>query len=560
MNELFLTIVNRSISASWLILAVLLLRFALKKAAPKWVNVLLWGIVAVRLLCPFSFESALSLIPSAETIPLNIEMDTTPSIHSGIDAINNAVNPILYRSNTPMAGASANPLQITVALLESLWILGMLAMAVYAAVSYGTLRRRVRTAVRCKDNIFRSENVCSPFVLGIVKPKIYLPFTQESEHVLAHEQAHIHRKDHWWKPLGFLLLMLHWFNPLMWLAYALLCRDIELACDERVIKALNPEQRADYTQALVACSVSRRSLAACPIAFGEGNVKERVKSVLQYKKPAFWVIVAAVVVCAAVAVCFLTDPKTEPPALLQWFDFTEDLSDKESPLTTELPAFPDVTFRYTSAEITATDPQSNEPTVLISGMPVWSAYFCDLNGDGLPELCADCSFGSGIIDERIAVYDCANGVGYELSDRGNYDFTLCPTQTGLCVQKTKYGTGETVALGRLLLKNNVLQMEEISSDQATEYYLTIGSEGVKSIEYSLSGESGGVVNADGSLYKKGTRLWLEFLNGRTDLRGLTLKALDENGETVWRASIPNTDNNSAFTHLNIDGWELTNLK
>lgn len=463
MNELFLTIVNRSISASWLILAVLLLRFALKKA-PKWVNVLLWGIVAVRLLCPFSFESALSLVPSAETIPLNIEMDTTPSIHSGIHAINNAVNPIIRRSNTPMTGASANPLQITIAIYEHLWIFGMIVLTLYTAISYWRLRHKVDTAVRCKDNIFRSENVCSPFVLGIVKPRIYLPFELDGpdlDNVITHEQAHIRRKDHWWKPLGFLLLSIHWFNPLMWLAYALLCRDIELACDERVIKTLNHEQRADYTQALVACSVSRRSLAACPIAFGEGNVKVRVKSVLQYKKPAFWVIVAAVVVCAVVAVCFLTDPKTESPALLQWFDFTEDPSGKDSPLTTELPAFPDVTFRYSFTEITATDPQSNEPTVLISGMPIWSAYFCDLNGDGLPELCADSSFGSGIIDERIVVYDCANGVGYELSDRGNYDFTLCPTETGLCVQKMKYGTGETAALGRLVLKNNVLQMEEI---------------------------------------------------------------------------------------------------
>lgn len=310
MNELFLKIINMSISASWLVLAVLILRLVLKKA-PKWVNVLLWGIVAIRLICPFSFESALSLIPSAETIPLNIGMDTTPTINSGINAINNAVNPIISQSNTPMAGASANPLQITIGIYEYIWIFGMIALALYTAISYWRLRLKVDTAVRYKDNIFQSENVNSPFVLGIFKPRIYLPFKmdeQDKEHVVAHEQAHIRRKDHWWKPLGFLLLTIHWFNPLMWLAYVLLCRDIELACDEKVIKELGNEQRADYTQALVGCSVNRRMIAACPLAFGEVGVKERVKSVMNYKKPAFWIVVLAVIACVIVAVCFLTNP------------------------------------------------------------------------------------------------------------------------------------------------------------------------------------------------------------------------------------------------------------
>ena len=313
MNELFLKIINMSISASWLVLAVLILRFVLKKA-PKWINVLLWGIVAIRLICPFSFESALSLIPSAETIPLNIGMDTTPTIDSGINAINNAVNPIISQSNTSMAGASVNPMQITIGIYEYLWIFGMIVLALYTAISYWRLRCKVDTAVRYKDNIFQSENVSSPFVLGIVKPRIYLPFKldgQNLDHVVAHEQAHIRRKDHWWKPLGFVLLTLHWFNPLIWLAYVLLCRDIELACDEKVIKELGNEQRADYTQALVACSVNRRMIAACPLAFGEVGVKERVRSVMNYKKPAFWIIILAVIACVGVAVCFLTNPKQD---------------------------------------------------------------------------------------------------------------------------------------------------------------------------------------------------------------------------------------------------------
>ena len=314
MNELFLKIINMSISASWLILAVLILRLVLKKA-PKWVNVLLWGIVAVRLICPLSFESALSLIPSSETIPLDIEMAAKPTIDSGVPAINSVVNPVLSSFAPPQhVLTSANPLQIWIPILNIIWLIGVGALLLYTAVSHWRLCRKVDTAVRYKGNIFQSENVSSPFVLGIIKPRIYLPFNmngQDLEHVVAHEQAHIRRKDHWWKPLGFLLLTIHWFNPLMWLAYVLLCRDIELACDEKVIKELGNEQRADYMQALVACSVNRRMIAACPLAFGEVGVKERVKSVMNYKKPAFWVIIIAVIICVGVAACFLTNPKQD---------------------------------------------------------------------------------------------------------------------------------------------------------------------------------------------------------------------------------------------------------
>lgn len=311
MNEVFLKIINMSIMAGWLVLAVLILRLVLKKA-PKWINVLLWGIVAVRLIFPFSIESALSLIPSAETIPTNMEAYADPAIDSGIDAVNSVINPVISASLTSSSAAGANPLQLWLPVALTLWILGMAALLLYTAVSCYRIRRRVSTAVLYRDNIFQSENVISPFVLGIIRPRIYLPFKMEGEdHIIAHEQAHICRKDHLWKPLGFFLLTIHWFNPLMWLAYVMLCRDIELACDEKVIQKLGNEQRADYTRALVACSVNRRMIAACPLAFGEVGVKERVKAVMNYKKPAFGVIAAAVLVCAAAAVCFLTNPRQE---------------------------------------------------------------------------------------------------------------------------------------------------------------------------------------------------------------------------------------------------------
>lgn len=313
MSQIFLRMINMSISASYIVLAVLLLRLLFKKA-PKWITVALWGIVAVRLVCPFSFESVLSLIPSAEVVSPSIMTDQTPTVHTGIPFVNTVVNPIIGESFAPAPGDSANPLQILVPVFSVVWVIGMLALLVYAVISYARVRRKVGTAVLYRDNVYQSENIASPFVLGLIKPRIYLPFhmcEQDMPHVVAHEQAHVRRRDYLWKPLGFLLLTLHWFNPLMWFGYVLLCRDIELACDEKVIRALDRDARADYSEALLRCSINRRMIAACPLAFGEVGVKERVRSVLSYKKPAFWIILASLVACVVVAVCFLTDPVRE---------------------------------------------------------------------------------------------------------------------------------------------------------------------------------------------------------------------------------------------------------
>ena len=312
MNVLFLKIINMSISASWLVMAVLILRLVLKKA-PKWVNVLLWGIVAVRLICPFSFESALSLIPSAETFPEKAISGPSFDVQTGITPVDNRINDYLGDRYFEGVTVPANNGNHMMNILSIVWTIGILLLIAYTVISYWRLHREIDTAVRYKDNLFQSENVSSPFVLGLIKPRIYLPFSingQDLEHVVAHEQAHIHRKDHWWKPLGFLLLTVHWFNPFVWLSYVLLCRDIELACDEKVIRELGNEQRADYTQALVACSINRRTIAACPLAFGEVGVKERVKSVMNYKKPAFGIVFLAAIACFGVAVCFLTNPIT----------------------------------------------------------------------------------------------------------------------------------------------------------------------------------------------------------------------------------------------------------
>ncbi len=470
MSELFLKIVNMSISASWIVIVVLTLRLCLKKA-PKWAKVLLWGIVAVRMILPFSIESAVSLIPSAETISPTIMMDQIPSIRTGVSAFNYVINPVISSSFAAAPGASANPLQIWIPIIAVIWLSGALALFLYSAVSYWRLRRKVCEAVILRDNIYQCENVCSPFVLGIINPKIYLPYHMdgcEMNQVIAHEQTHILRKDHWWKLLGFLLLAVHWFNPLMWLSYMLLCRDIELACDEKVIRGMDNEQRADYAQALVACSVNRRVMATCPLAFGEVGVKERVKSVMRYKKPAFWVVLASVVVCAAVAVCFLTNPKSkgsnagnrEAMRAEMWFDYLEtpNKMDWNVQLEIELPEYPGVTFRWHPERMEAVT--ENEITLLYTGMPIWSTYFCDLTGDGLPELCSTLSVGSGMVDNRIIVYDYANGASYTLEDRGEYDYSLRLDKKDGClwVDKKVYNRDDIVASGKPFLTDNGLQV------------------------------------------------------------------------------------------------------
>lgn len=317
MAAVFLKLLNLSISASWLVLAVLVLRLVSKRS-PKWMNVLLWGMVALRLMLPFSIESALSLIPSAETLsPEVVRFDPAPTITSGVEFIDNAVNPSLSESFAAAPLASVNPLYVWTYLAGWVWLIGLGAMLLYALVSYLRLRRRVSVSLCVRENIYLCDAISSPFILGVVKPRIYLPSGLDEvqrQNVLSHERAHLARRDHWWKPLGFALLAVYWFNPVLWLAYALLCRDIELACDERVIRTMDESAVKTYSTVLLACSMPRKAVITCPLAFGEVGVKERVRNALRYKKPAFWVVAASVAVCVVVAVCFLTNPPTDTDA------------------------------------------------------------------------------------------------------------------------------------------------------------------------------------------------------------------------------------------------------
>lgn len=318
MGDIFLKLLNMSITASWLILAVLCIRLLFRKI-PKWITCLLWGVVAIRLIFPLSIESAFSLQLSAEPIRTSTMVEGelipyVPSVDSNIGVVENTVNPLLAEAFAYQETESVAPLQIATEIAGSVWLCGMVVLLIFALVSMIKLRLRVREAVRYKENIYICDAVKSPFILGIIKPRIYLSSAlseEEMDYIIAHERAHLKRKDHLWKPFGYLLLRIYWFNPLCWIAYIMLCKDIELACDEKVIKDMSFGDKKEYSRVLLFCATQRHLVMAYPLAFGEVGVKERVKTVLNYKKPTFWITIAAIVVCAIVAICFLTNPAKE---------------------------------------------------------------------------------------------------------------------------------------------------------------------------------------------------------------------------------------------------------
>lgn len=332
-------IFNIGISASFFALAVIAFRAIFKKA-PKWLVVALWALVAIRLICPFSIESSMSLIPSAETLPYEevFDSDADSSDTVSFDLVKNPLYSEFAGDGAQASLSGFDTMAIPFGIY--IWFFGVFAMLLYALVSYIRLRHTVRTAIPLKDNVWLCDSVKSPFILGVFRPRIYLPSdmdVQTAELVLRHERAHLKRRDHLWKPLGFVLLSIYWFNPVLWLSYILLCRDIELACDEKVIKGMENADKKAYSEALLSCSVPHRMIAACPVAFGEVGVKKRIKSVLNYKKPAFWVILIALIVSIVIALCFMTDPKSENGGTVN-YDGVDEISELSFDMDKILPS------------------------------------------------------------------------------------------------------------------------------------------------------------------------------------------------------------------------------
>ncbi len=317
LDDLFLSVLNMSLFASYVIVFVLLARLVLKKS-PKVFSYALWGVVLLRLLCPLSFESALSLIPiGKQPISQNIIYSQTPQISTGMTVVDNMINPILPAPTD--VGASINPIQVWLFIGEIVWILGIVVILIYSIISFMKLSRSLITSTPLKDNIYLADHISTPFVLGMIRPKIYLPSSlleNEQNYIIAHELCHIKRFDHITRMLSFLALSIHWFNPLVWIAFVLSGKDMELSCDESVMKSMDIDIKAEYSQSLLRFSTSKRMIHATPLAFGEGNTKGRVKNVLNYKKSAFWVVIVAAVSCAVMIICFSSNPIRLP------FDFS----------------------------------------------------------------------------------------------------------------------------------------------------------------------------------------------------------------------------------------------
>ncbi|TCO72151.1 M56 family metallopeptidase [Marinisporobacter balticus] len=311
MIELFISVLNMSVTASYVILFVILVRLLLKKA-PKVISYALWGVVAFRLIIPFSFESMFSLMPRnthTVSIPHDIIYQQSPQINKGIEVVDSFVSQSLP---APTVEASVNPLQIYIEIGAYIWILGIMILLIYSVVSILLLERQLKSAQLIEQNIFEAKNLKTPFVLGLIRPKIYLPVglnATERSYILLHEQTHINRKDHIIKIFAFLILSIHWFNPLVWIAFILMSTDMELSCDERVLKKMNEDIKKPYANSLLSLATGRHILNGNPLAFGEGNVRGRIKNVLNYKKFSFWVIAVSMITVIIVGIALVTNPK-----------------------------------------------------------------------------------------------------------------------------------------------------------------------------------------------------------------------------------------------------------
>ncbi len=318
MNGIFFKILNMALTASWLIIAVAVVRMLIKKA-PRWISCLLWALVLLRLVLPFSFESRLSLVPSVGTVGYETVTQSSGEVPSEGAAPfivtvggEQASAPAVSDPDAPEKNRNGDFLKALISAAPFVWVGGAALMLAYALFSYARLKRKVAASVPAGAGVMACDDIGSPFILGIIKPKIYVPSSMSGrplELVTEHEKAHIKRLDHLWKPLGYLALTVYWLDPLCWLAYILFCRDIEAACDEKVVRDMDKEGVAEYSRTLLDFSAPKKTVSACPLAFGEVGVKQRIKRILNYKKPAFWIIAAAILLCAAVAVCFLTDKK-----------------------------------------------------------------------------------------------------------------------------------------------------------------------------------------------------------------------------------------------------------
>jgi beta-lactamase regulating signal transducer with metallopeptidase domain len=473
MMEAFLrTLLNMSLTGSLAILAVLLLRLALK-GLPKIYSYALWTVVLFRLLCPVSVESHFSLlgaldVPVTESGSINFlpqqSQDPTAGELPPVTAPPVTQSPAV---TIPLAGPgvtmpAGKPAPVTQkltpeALAMAVYLLGVAAMGMYSVVSYLQLRRSLAEQAHLRENIYLADHIPTPFVMGLVRPRIYLPSgmeEKEQSYILLHERHHIRRGDHWVKALAFAALCMHWFNPLVWLAFGLLTRDMEMSCDEAVLQKLGTGIRAEYSQSLLRFTTGRSGFAGTPLAFGEGDAKGRIRNMKNWKKPKLWLCVLGAVACLALVICLATNPFNKSKDQV-WFD-CNTMKYEDFPETYTHPAFPNVVFHCDRTKVWITTP-TETVEVKNATMGMMNIYLSDLNGDGKPELCGTCDPPMlSYTQHYIWVYDLVNRAEYKM--RQPVDARYCDlymVDGRMRASRTTNGEN-TVVSGTLTIRNSEL--------------------------------------------------------------------------------------------------------
>ena len=481
--SLFWQVVRLSLTAGWMILVLLALRPLLKKA-PRRFSCLLWGLVAVRLALPFSFESRVSMVPQAAAAPQKIAQALNPGQMNWVSPAALAANPL------PAAEAAA-PAFSPASLIPLAWGLGIAAMLLYAAVSYFRLSRQVRLSAPAGKRVYRCDTISTPFILGIVNPKIYLPSDLDERtavSVLAHEQAHLRRGDHLWKPLGYVLLSIYWFNPLCWVAYFLFCRDVEQACDEAVIERMNPQQKKDYSAALLACAAPNR-IQVCPLAFAEVGVKQRIAGVLNYRKPKFWVVTLAALLCVSLTAGLLTDPVKATKA--------EDNTQQTLPTGAEISTTVGVPLNVrsepsrtspvlatlkagTAVQILRSENRDGITWVYVSADTltengwVMAIYLNTAEGEALPTVSADVTHGSP---------SNTSGNTVTVTTKGTVDLYASPTVRGRVVFQLEDGSPVTILRIDFIGQQSWAYVQSVDLDRPG--WILVDSLNTESIDLSI---------------------------------------------------------------------------
>ncbi len=483
MVELCLTFFNISIAAGWAIIAVILLRFLLKAIkAPGYIINILWLIVGIRLVMPFSISSPFSLVPSVNTLPVDVMQNETPVIHTGIDSFNRVVNPVVKDVAYSAQQGGMNLWQMLSIAAAIVWLVVVAVLIMHGVVRWIILNRKLKNSMRLRDNIYLYDGASNAFVFGF-PAKIYVSSyvnQAQRELVILHEQTHIKRKDHWWKPIAYLLVCINWYNPLVWVAYAMLSKDIEAACDQNTVKNMTMEQKLDYSQALLDCSAMPRSVALCPIAFGEVSIKSRIKGVLKYRKPALWTVITAVLSCLVITVCFLTDPavkaistsspdfiplselKYVPPEGENESETTDYRFDKYPRFT--VPALKNVEFIKTENDLVILNDQEELEYISLINLTN-GVYFRDYTRDGVVDVCYmninQYNDDKGRV--RFSVYDCVNDITYTSDIK---DFTGKNVVSSMIVRQDEIllfqHNGEKYRIVELFITDEELQKDRFS--------------------------------------------------------------------------------------------------